>query len=130
MQTVRDILIAADFDMNHYHEESFDMPLLESEEIEYDDVYLDETIKTTVSFLDSVQSLQSNQKITLLETSLKAGLNIPSACQFGVCGTCKVKKKSGDVHMVHNGGISDKEVDEGYILACCSYPLNDVELQY
>ena len=92
MQTVRDILIAADFDMNHYHDESFNMPVLESEEIEHDDVYLDEAIKTTVSFLDSVQSLESNQKITLLETSLKAGLNIPSACQFGVCGTCKVKR--------------------------------------
>ncbi|WP_131906407.1 SRPBCC family protein [Cocleimonas flava] len=130
MQTVRDILIAADFDMSHYHEESFDMPVLEEEKVAHDDVFLDESIKTTVSFLNSERTLPSNQKITLLETSLEAGLNIPSACQFGVCGTCKVKKKSGDVHMVHNGGISDKEVDDGYILACCSYPLNDVEIQY
>ncbi len=130
MQTVRDILIAAGFDMTHYHEESFDMPILETEEVTYDDVVLDESISTKVSFLDSAQTLSSNQKTTLLETSRKAGLNIPSACQFGVCGTCKVKKKSGDVHMVHNGGISDKEVEDGYILACCSYPLNDVEIQY
>jgi len=135
MQAVRDILNTAGFDMNHYHEESFDKPVLEDSnasenEIEYDDVILDDQISTQVSFLNSKQTLASNQSISLLDTSLKAGLNIPSACQFGVCGTCKVKKVSGDVHMVHNGGISDKEIEDGYILACCSHPLSDVELLY
>ena len=129
MQTVRDILNSAGFDMNHYHEESFDKPVLEEAKIDYDDILLDETINTKVTFLDSNQTLESNQTISLLDTSLKAGLNIPSACQFGVCGTCKVKKVTGDVHMVHNGGISDKEIEAGYILACCSHPLNDVELE-
>lgn len=135
MQAVRDILNTAGFDMSHYHEESFDKPVLDNEnvtesDVEYDDVILDDQISTQVSFLNSKQSLESNQSISLLDTSLKAGLNIPSACQFGVCGTCKVKKVSGDVHMIHNGGISDKEIDEGYILACCSHPLTDVELLY
>ena len=131
MQNVRDILNTAGFNMDHYHEESFDKPVLDDDDnIEYDDVILDDAIKTKVAFLNSGQTLESNQSISLLDTSLKAGLNIPSACQFGVCGTCKVKKVSGDVHMVHNGGISDKEIQDGYILACCSHPLNDVELLY
>lgn len=131
MQTVRDILNAVGFDMNHYHEESFDKPVLEEKaEIEFDDIILDESIKTEISFSNSDIIVDSNQSISILDTSLKAGLNIPSACQFGVCGTCKVKKNKGDVHMVHNGGISDKEIEDGYILACCSHPLNDVELSY
>ncbi len=27
--------------------------------------------------------------------------------------------------MSHNGGILDDEIDEGYILACCSRPKSD-----
>ncbi|MES0880822.1 2Fe-2S iron-sulfur cluster-binding protein [Roseibium sp. SCP14] len=39
----------------------------------------------------------------MLVTARPVGLNIPSGCIFGVCGTCKVKKYVGEVHMVHNG---------------------------
>ncbi|MEY5037737.1 MAG: 3-ketosteroid-9-alpha-hydroxylase reductase subunit, partial [Pseudomonadota bacterium] len=49
-------------------------------------------------------------------------------CTFGLCGTCKVKKTAGEVHMVHNGGISDEDVADGFILACCSRPLGKVEV--
>jgi hypothetical protein len=30
--------------------------------------------------------------------------------------------------MVHNGGISDDDVADGFILACCSRPLGKVEV--
>jgi len=30
--------------------------------------------------------------------------------------------------MVHNGGITEEEIDEGYILACCSNPRGRVQL--
>ena len=54
------------------------------------------------------------------------GLNIPSGCTFGLCGTCKIRKTAGEVHMVHNGGISDEDIADGYILACCSNPLGRI----
>jgi len=65
---------------------------------------------------------------TILAAARGAGLNIPSGCTFGVCGTCKVKKLSGDVHMVHNGGISEDDIAAGYILACCSHPIGRVSV--
>jgi Rieske 2Fe-2S family protein len=130
MQIVRDILNAAGFDMSRYHEESFDSPIIEADNVGRNDVIPDESISAQIKFLTSGHTMTSNQATTILETSLQAGLNIPSACQFGVCGTCKIKKVSGETHMVHNGGISDREVEEGYILACCSTPLTDVELLY
>jgi len=130
MQAVRDILIAADFNMDQYHEESFAAPNFEDEDIEHDDVQLDETIATKVHFLVSGHQVDSNQNVTVLESANQAGLNIPSACNFGVCGTCKVKKVSGETHMVHNGGISDADIEAGYILACCSKPITDVAISY
>lgn len=50
------------------------------------------------------------------------------AYRAGICGTCKVKKLSGEVHMVHNGGISEDDIAAGYILACCSHPIGRVAL--
>jgi ferredoxin len=66
---------------------------------------------------------------TVLAAAKAAGLNIPSGCTFGVCGTCKVKKTEGEVHMVHNGGISEEDIDAGYILACCSNPIGKVAVE-
>ncbi|WP_275124866.1 2Fe-2S iron-sulfur cluster-binding protein [Vibrio fluvialis] len=60
----------------------------------------------------------------------EAGLTIPKACGMGICGTCKVNKVSGNVEMLHNGGITDEDVAEGYILSCCSIPTDNVIVEY
>lgn len=65
---------------------------------------------------------------TVLTVAKRAGLNIPSSCNFGPCGPCKVKKLSAEVAMVHNGGISDEEIVQGFILACCARPLGSVTM--
>ncbi|WP_175775111.1 flavin reductase family protein [Burkholderia anthina] len=57
------------------------------------------------------------------------GPRVPNACRSGVCGTCKLRKLDGRVEMNHNGGITDEEIDAGYILPCCSVPLSDVTLE-
>ena len=40
-----------------------------------------------------------------------------------------MKKVSGAVEMSHNGGILDHEIDDGFILACCSKPLSALEIE-
>ena len=57
---------------------------------------------------------------TVLVAARAAGLNIPSGCNFGVCGTCKIQKLAGEVNMVHNGGISVDDIEGGFIFACCA----------
>ncbi|MGB0866315.1 MAG: SRPBCC family protein [Granulosicoccaceae bacterium] len=130
MQTVRDVLIAVGFDMDRYHEESFAAPVLEESAgaLEHEDTVLVDAKPAQVHFSLTGTSASSHQGETLLQAVKSAGLNIPSACNFGVCGTCKVKVLSGETHMVHNGGIRDAEVEEGYVLACCTRPVSDVSL--
>ena len=48
---------------------------------------------------------------------------------IGICGSCKIRKTRGEVHMVHNGGITDEDVARGYILACCSNPIGRVSVE-
>ncbi|WP_366919972.1 flavin reductase family protein [Burkholderia cenocepacia] len=62
--------------------------------------------------------------------ALPNGPRIPNACRSGVCGTCKLRKLGGQVEMNHNGGITDEEIDDGYILPCCSVPLSDVTIEF
>ena len=64
-----------------------------------------------------------------LQAARAAGVRIPAACESGLCGTCKIMKISGQVEMEHNGGILDEEIEEGYILACCSKPLGKLEVE-
>ena len=75
-----------------------------------------------MSFTKSQRSAKIGGNATVLSAAQAAGLAIPYACQMGLCGSCRVMKVAGDVTMVHDGGISDDEIAEGYILACCSKP--------
>lgn len=127
MQSVRDALTGLGFDMDHYHQESFQAPVATEEEIpELDDVTPDASVDAQIIFAQSNRSEACTQNDTVLAVTRASGLNIPSGCTFGVCGTCKIKKLDGEVHMVHNGGISEDDIAAGYILACCSYPVGSV----
>lgn len=128
MQSVRDALTGLGYDMDRYHQESFQAPAIENiaQVPELDDVTPDAAVAASIIFEKSGSSVACTQNDTVLAATRSAGLNIPSGCTFGVCGTCKIRKLGGEVHMVHNGGISEDDIEEGYILACCSYPMGEI----
>src|SRR5262245_4517663 len=66
---------------------------------------------------------------TILEAGLRAGLALAFSCREGICGTCRLKKLSGEVAMQDNGGLFDDEIEAGDILACCSKPLTAVVVE-
>jgi ferredoxin len=68
---------------------------------------------TTVSYRD---------EHTLLETARLAGLNAPSSCEIGSCGTCMARLTEGSVQMTNNEALTDEEVAEGWVLTCQSLP--------
>ncbi|WP_295046413.1 hybrid-cluster NAD(P)-dependent oxidoreductase [uncultured Paracoccus sp.] len=130
MQSVRDMLVSLGFDMDHYHQESFGAPIKsESDAPVIDDVAPEEGAKAQITFASSGVTTPCAETDTVLAVAKRSGLNIPSGCTFGLCGTCKIKKVSGEVHMVHNGGISDDDIADGYILACCSHPLGPIAVE-
>ncbi|MBX3103013.1 MAG: ferredoxin--NADP reductase [Bacteroidetes bacterium] len=67
----------------------------------------------------------------ILDAAVNAGLDPPYACQEGICSTCRAKVHSGLVQMVEREGLSDEELEAGYVLTCQCYPLtDDVVLEY
>lgn len=124
MQSVREMLVALGYDMDHYHQESFGAPVRHAAEAPViDDLVPDAEAEAEITFARSGRSQPCTQTDTILAVARAAGLTIPSGCTFGLCGTCKTRKLSGEVHMVHNGGISEDDIAEGWILACCANPI-------
>lgn len=131
MRAVRDMLEAAGFHSKHYHQESFAAPIVEQVPGPLTGATgADSQAEAVpVQFVLSGIEGQCLPGQTVLQSARASGVRICTACESGLCGTCKVKKLSGEVEMNHNGGIVDEEIAAGYFLPCCSKPLSPLQIE-
>ncbi|MXP21478.1 2Fe-2S iron-sulfur cluster binding domain-containing protein [Gordonia sp. HNM0687] len=120
---VRSSLMAAGADLARIHEESFGFSLPTDDES-------DAGSGVMVDFSRRARRVTVAPGSTILAAAAKAGVTLPSSCGVGLCGSCKVRKLSGDVVMNHQGGIRPREIAQGKILLCCSEPLSPVVIDY
>lgn len=67
------------------------------------------------------------QRENLLHAAIEAGVHINASCGgTGVCGTCKVLIKKGEVETSRTEQLSDAEYGEGVRQACQSHILTDL----
>jgi 3-ketosteroid 9alpha-monooxygenase subunit B len=59
---------------------------------------------------------------TLLECMRRHGINAPSSCEQGLCGTCMVRRHRGAVRLRQNHILSEEDLAQGYTLACQGEP--------
>lgn len=140
MNAVKAMLKEKGFDMSRYHEEAFGFtpPKVVEDAIENAEAAQAEAEAITSEDLKRVEiinnginmSIQVAPGETLHNAAAKLNLHIPKACGMGICGTCKVLVKEGETLMEHNGGITDDDIAEGYVLSCCSVPKTDVVIEY
>jgi 3-ketosteroid 9alpha-monooxygenase subunit B len=64
------------------------------------------------------------QGSTLLNALERQGVQPPSHCRAGVCGTCRCKVSHGRVSMRNNQVLTAEEVASGWALACQAQPLD------
>ena len=76
------------------------------------------------------QAIKVRPDETILQAALREGIDFPNVCRVGGCGSCKCKLVDGDVVEMTETGylLSEKEIADGYILACQSRPRTDVEI--
>ena len=60
---------------------------------------------------------------TILQTALDQGIDLPYSCQSGMCTACMGKCKGGKVKMDESDGLSDKEINQGFVLLCVGHPV-------
>ena len=135
MNAVKQLLQQCGFDMNRYHEESFgEIPTKAVENAEkhahmamIEDQKPKDMVMLRIPERDIVQEVELDS--ILNEAAAEAGVNIAKACGLGICGACRVKVVHGEYEMNHNGGISQEEVEAGYVLSCCTRVKGDIELE-
>ena len=59
---------------------------------------------------------------SILDTALDEGLDMPYSCQSGLCTACRGKCLEGTVSVKEAEGLSQEELDEGFILTCVGTP--------
>ena len=74
--------------------------------------------RMTVQIEGKRQEVEVGPEENLLQASRRVGLDPPSACEEGICGTCLARVISGRADMLTNQLLSDREVAEGLILTC------------
>ena len=60
----------------------------------------------------------------MLDAMLAAGLDAPYSCRVGGCSACMCRILSGNVRMIENLILDDREMAEGWVLACQAHPLS------
>lgn len=82
-----------------------------------------------IIFLPEKKSITVNRGTDLLASAIKSGIHVYNSCGGeGVCGRCKVIVKKGKFATEHSGRISEKERKKGYVLACRTIPVSDLEV--
>lgn len=59
---------------------------------------------------------------SILKASLEHGINLSYSCTEGQCGTCRAQVLRGTVKLRKNFALTEKELKEGQVLLCQSFP--------
>ncbi len=66
----------------------------------------------------------SENKTRLLQSLLIQRFPVPYSCKSGICGSCECKLIEGEVELLENEYLTEKEEEKGHILACMSVVLS------
>ncbi len=122
--TVKDTLLAKDFNKNNIYFELFKSKY-KKEKKNIDDMKLDSKTEITILLDDETTTFTMKQEENILNAALDKDLDAPYSCQGGICSSCIAKVTEGKAIMKNNSILSDEEVAEGYILTCEAHPTTE-----
>ena len=81
-----------------------------------------------LTILPAGAELLVDERTSLLEAALAAGMNLPHSCRGGNCGSCRARVLRGEFHYPNGRplGISEAEVRDGLALLCQARALTDM----
>lgn len=87
--------------------------------------------KVTVKLDGKETVIAMGEGETILAAARRVGLEPPFACEEAYCGCCMAKVVSGRVEMrMNDGGIDQRQIDEGYVLTCQGIPKGDARVEW
>lgn len=121
MEQVENALNLFDVPKENIHKEHFGSTgTHEITQEEEDESIKDQTV--TIQYEGNDYQILVKAHETILEAALREDIDLPYSCQAGMCTACLGKCVSGKVHMDEEDGLTDKELQQGYILTCVAHP--------
>lgn len=118
-----EILLANKIDKSSIHFELFTTPVKMGENVKAETGDFSGTSKVKVTIDGIVTNFDlSSDGASILDAAMDAGADAPFSCKGAVCCTCKAKVIKGKAIMDMNYALTDKEVEQGYILSCQAHP--------
>lgn len=121
MEQVENALNLFDVPKESIHKEHFGSTAThEISPEEEDESIKDQTV--TIQYEGNDYQVLVKAHETILEAALREDIDLPYSCQAGMCTACLGKCVSGKVQMDEEDGLTDKELQQGYILTCVAHP--------
>lgn len=79
--------------------------------------------------LSALEVFGGDMDVPILDLAEEVGVEIPSSCRSGTCGTCRALKIKGEVECDDTPGLTDADREAGYILTCVSRAKSYVEIE-
>ncbi|WP_228000302.1 2Fe-2S iron-sulfur cluster binding domain-containing protein [Mycolicibacterium sp. P1-5] len=80
---------------------------------------------TRVDLYGTSHQLRWPRDVTLVDTMIAAGIDVPYSCKEGHCGSCAATAVRGEVKMANCDILEPDDLAEGLILGCQATPVSD-----
>jgi ring-1,2-phenylacetyl-CoA epoxidase subunit PaaE len=133
MEVIKSGLLGISVPSDKINIEYFSAPTSKTEQVE--EAAADSTFtgkaEVTIEVYGKTHIITCDKDTTILNAAMKQGIDPPYSCTVGVCTTCRAKVKVGSLHMLEREGLSDNEIEQGFVLTCQAVPRsNKIELKY
>jgi ring-1,2-phenylacetyl-CoA epoxidase subunit PaaE len=128
MENVKAVLETLQIAKEKIHIEYFSAVIADIEKAEVKAVDTNANVNANITILQygiETTFKLATKGMSVLDAAVQAGVDAPFSCKGAVCCTCRGKVLEGQVKMDANFALTDKEVEEGFILTCQSHPLTE-----
>jgi ring-1,2-phenylacetyl-CoA epoxidase subunit PaaE len=81
--------------------------------------------EVTLVVNEATFSVTMDRNRPILAQALEKDIDMPYSCQSGLCTACRGKCVEGSVSVDQVMGLTEKELQDNYVLACVGKPLSD-----
>ncbi len=126
MEVVVDGLKKAGMEDHQIKMESFEAGKTSPQEIIDPEAPSTKTVSELTMVLDGESySLTLDKSRPILEQALENDIDMPYSCQSGLCTACRSLCVEGEISIDDAEGLTQEELDEGYVLTCVGKAISD-----
>lgn len=135
MDAVEAALAKVDMDRDHVHIERFVSLPDEDEREAAQDVSEHEAkveqAQVTIDLYGTEHQISCQGDETLLKAAERQGLELPYSCEVGMCASCMCEVTEGDVDLLHNEVLDERDLKNRMTLTCQAVPVTaNLKLRY